>query len=82
MSKHGARYVVFKVLGGLMLGIGCLASLSFAVTFGIQLFSPDAFPEMSIGLTALAGVMCVLLGYLGWRFVVATPDEMRLFTGR
>lgn len=82
MIEHGARYVVFKVLGGLMFGISCLAFLSFAVTFGIQLFSPSAFPDTPIGVTAFAGAMCVLMGYVGWRFVVAKPDEMRPFTGR
>lgn len=82
MSEHGARYVVFKVLGGLMLGISCLAFLSFAATFGIQLFSPGSFPETPIWVTAFAGAMCALMGYIGWRFVVAKPEKMKPCTGR
>ena len=82
MTEHGARYLIFKLLGGLMFGMSCLGVLSFVVTFGIQLISNDAFPELPIWATAFAGAMSALMAYIGWRFVVAKPEEMKPFTGR
>jgi len=69
----------FKFLGGVLMVLGVLATFSAGLTLLIQILAPGFSPDMSLFITAFAGLMSALLTYLGWRIVKAKRSELMPF---